>query len=335
MKFSIIIPVYNAEKYLRMCLDSVLAQTERDWECICVDDGSTDGSAAILDEYAAKESRFRVIHKKNEGVCVARNVALGIAQGEWISCLDADDEYAPWRLEEARRIIEREKPDLVRFRTRMSYEKHAIGAELARSGVYSVFDGDEAKKWCWDALMPAGMTCCFVAKRELFEGNGFIPGMRVKEECSVCARIATRVGRVVQSEAVAYIYRLIETSAMQARKTADECISFLDVVGRLMKEDCFSEKSMSRSVYEAMRWRMRTHCESDIVDWVRSHADSFRRGRDIRKAYLALKSAGVFRGCGRRRGRYAPALWWWDLTGQMWIIKAVATIESIIRKARR
>lgn len=178
-KFSVIIPVYNAEKYLRICLDSVLAQTFGDWECICVDDGSTDGSAAILDEYAAKDSRFRVIHKKNEGVCVARNVALGIAQGERISCLDADDEYAPWRLEEAWQIIERENPDLVRFRTKFIDDGCALDGELLRTEERSVFEGDDAKIWCWDCLMPIGMMCGFVAKRELFDGNRFIPGMRV------------------------------------------------------------------------------------------------------------------------------------------------------------
>ena len=81
MKFSIIIPVYNVAQYLRECLDSVLAQTFTDWEAICVDDGSTDGSGAILDEYAAKDWRFRVIHQDNAGVGFARNVALNVARG--------------------------------------------------------------------------------------------------------------------------------------------------------------------------------------------------------------------------------------------------------------
>ena len=66
-KFSIIIPVYNVAPYLRECFDSVLAQTFTNWEAICVDDGSTDGSGEILDEYAARDGRFRVIHQKNAG----------------------------------------------------------------------------------------------------------------------------------------------------------------------------------------------------------------------------------------------------------------------------
>ena len=97
-KFSIIIPVYNVAPYLRECLDSVLAQTFTDWEAICVDDGSTDGSGEILDEYREKVEklggggqRIVVIHQKNAGVSAARNAALDIARGEWFLFLDSDD----------------------------------------------------------------------------------------------------------------------------------------------------------------------------------------------------------------------------------------------------
>jgi glycosyltransferase involved in cell wall biosynthesis len=89
--FSIIIPVYNVAPYLRECLDSVLAQTFTDWECLCVNDGSTDESGAILDEYAQKDPRFRVFHKKNSGVSAARNLGLDNVRGEWVLFLDSDD----------------------------------------------------------------------------------------------------------------------------------------------------------------------------------------------------------------------------------------------------
>lgn len=92
--FSIIIPVYNVEPYLRECLESVLAQTFDDWEAICVNDGSIDGSGAILDEYSVKDSRFLIIHQSNAGVSAARNVALAVAQGEWLTFLDGDDMLA-------------------------------------------------------------------------------------------------------------------------------------------------------------------------------------------------------------------------------------------------
>lgn len=91
MKFSVIIPVYNVEAYLRDCLDSVLKQTFADWEAICVNDGSTDGSANILNEYAARESRIKVVTQPNGGLSAARNAGIDAAEGEYVLFLDSDD----------------------------------------------------------------------------------------------------------------------------------------------------------------------------------------------------------------------------------------------------
>lgn len=88
---SVIVPVYNAEKYLPKCLDSILAQTYKKLEIILVDDGSTDNSGKICDEYALKDSRIKIIHKQNGGVSSARNVALSVAKGEYIGFVDSDD----------------------------------------------------------------------------------------------------------------------------------------------------------------------------------------------------------------------------------------------------
>lgn len=90
-KVSFVIPVYKVEKYLPECLDSVLAQTFMDWEAVCVDDGSPDGCGKILDDYAKRDSRIRIIKQENQGVSAARNKALSVAQGEYICFLDSDD----------------------------------------------------------------------------------------------------------------------------------------------------------------------------------------------------------------------------------------------------
>ena len=90
-KISIIVPVYNTEKYLRRCVDSILAQTFTDFELLLIDDGSSDRSGVICDEYALKDSRVRVFHKENGGVSSARNLGLDNATGEWISFVDSDD----------------------------------------------------------------------------------------------------------------------------------------------------------------------------------------------------------------------------------------------------
>jgi len=95
MTISIIIPVYNTEEYLPICLDSILSQSFKDFEVLLVDDGSKDDSGAVCDAYAAKDSRIRVFHKENGGVSSARNLALEQAKGEWITFVDSDDELLP------------------------------------------------------------------------------------------------------------------------------------------------------------------------------------------------------------------------------------------------
>lgn len=88
---SIIIPVYNSETTLKRCLDSVISQSMSDWELLLVDDGSKDKSSDICDDYAAKDKRFKVFHKKNGGVSSARNIGLNNAKGDWMTFIDADD----------------------------------------------------------------------------------------------------------------------------------------------------------------------------------------------------------------------------------------------------
>ena len=88
---TIIVPVYNAEKYLHKCIDSILTQTYTDFELLLINDGSKDNSGTICNEYAMKDSRIRVFHKENAGVSKARNMGLDNAKGEWITFVDSDD----------------------------------------------------------------------------------------------------------------------------------------------------------------------------------------------------------------------------------------------------
>ena len=115
MKISVVIPVYNAERHVRSALDSVLGQVCSDWECICVDDGSTDGSAAILDEYAARDPRIRAIHKPNGGEGSARNAGMDDATGELIAFLDADDAWHPETLRLVAKTREATGADVIRY----------------------------------------------------------------------------------------------------------------------------------------------------------------------------------------------------------------------------
>lgn len=115
-KVSVIIPVYNVEEYLRECLDSVVKQTLREIEIICVDDGSTDNSLEILKEYAKKDNRITVITQKNLHAGVARNAGLAVAKGEYLSFLDSDDFFELNMLEETYNKAKIDNADIVIFR---------------------------------------------------------------------------------------------------------------------------------------------------------------------------------------------------------------------------
>ena len=113
MKISIIIPVYNKIRYIATILQQVKDQSFADFECLIIDDGSSDGSGAVCDAFAAEDQRFKVFHIPNGGVSHARNVGLDAAQGEYITFIDADDGIKPDYLENLIRCAEESGVDLV------------------------------------------------------------------------------------------------------------------------------------------------------------------------------------------------------------------------------
>lgn len=136
-KLSMIVPVYNTEKYLRECIDSILAQTFRDFELILVNDGSTDGSGAICDEYAIKDPRIQVIHQENGGVTRARKAAMGAASGNWIGFVDSDDWISPDMFEVMLEKAENSEAQIVICDAVLeSANKTQIAGNLADEGFY-------------------------------------------------------------------------------------------------------------------------------------------------------------------------------------------------------
>lgn len=131
---SVIIPIYNVEKYLRRCLDSVKNQTFTDWEAICVNDGSPDNSAAILAEYAAMDARFKIVNKENGGLSDARNAGMAVASGDYILYLDSDDFIHPQTMEIAHTLAVRDGSDIVSFTYDRIYRpqlmvRHVLGMD--------------------------------------------------------------------------------------------------------------------------------------------------------------------------------------------------------------
>ena len=163
---SVIIPVYNVEKYLNQCLDSVIAQTLTDIEIICVNDSSTDGSLGILEEYEKKDKRIRVVTQPNSGAGAARNRGLSMASGKYLSFLDSDDFFEPDMLELAYQKAEEDSADFVVFNSNQYYTDKGKFVEVSwtlrekeippytpfshrqmTDNIFKVFVG-----WAWDKL---------------------------------------------------------------------------------------------------------------------------------------------------------------------------------------
>ena len=170
-ELSIIIPVYNAEKYLPACLDSVLGQSFGDFEVILVDDGSKDGSLVLINEWAQKDGRVKVFHKENGGVSSARNYGLSKASGEYICFVDSDDELPEGALE---KLMARTAPgiDFVMGGYEMFDESGALTYSIEER-VESTLSREDAVKQMYkpDYYIYWGFICSKLYKRSIIEKN--------------------------------------------------------------------------------------------------------------------------------------------------------------------
>ena len=235
--FSIIIPVYNVAPYLRECLDSVLAQTFGDWEAICVDDGSTDGSGAILDEYAAKDARFKVIHQVNAGVSAARNKALDEARGEWVGFLDADDVWAnEWLAEIAAEAGEK----VEWIRTGWTDWNESSGARKSKQSEINGVDGSFFTKNIpslgWHLVSRCSFPFLNFYRLNLLRGIYFSLGIRFREDALFCYEVAAKARTLKIVSATGYFRREREGSATFSRRRRDDSIKLLTAYAKLWND---------------------------------------------------------------------------------------------------
>ena len=248
-RFSIIIPVYNVAPYLRECLDSVLAQTFTGWEAICIDDGSTDGSGRILEEYAGRDSRFKVMHKENGGVASARNLGLAVAVGDWIAFLDADDVWAPWTLEySARAIGENNDADLVRFNTGDFCEGGDLPWNASQSVPFAFNVEDVSKR-----IDPGHVTCFFwgkIYRRDLVAGIKF-ENYKVGEDLLFLMQCIVRARKQIHIKVCCYGYRQRMGSASHSRASERTQRDRLGYITKILQTYDLADKVVDKSLWRS------------------------------------------------------------------------------------
>lgn len=213
MKVSVIIPVYNVEKYLPRCIKSVLDQTYQDLEIILVDDGTKDNSGVMCDEFATKDNRIRVIHKENGGLSSARNAGIEIATGDAIFFLDSDDYISKECIEKMVSLMKENNADI--SIVQMKYISEDVNNECAdiESENIVVMNSERAIE---ESLYQKLYTCCAPAKlyKKVAIGDIRFPLGRISEDLATCHLFLDNAKTIIYSDYYGYYYRQHGSSIM-------------------------------------------------------------------------------------------------------------------------
>lgn len=254
VEISVIIPVYNVEKYLNECIDSVLAQTHTDFELILVDDGSSDRSGQICDEYAVKDNRIKVIHQPNGGVSVARNTGLYEAKCEYITFVDSDDVVLPNYLSVLLKALKDTDSDISSCRSGGLVLKNTYSPEPQTTTCYIV-SGKEASRGAFCvgemfAVHPWGN----MYKRNLWENVRFPVG-KIHEDQAMLPKVYYKAKQCVLVEKKIYCYRHPEGSITNSEfnnkrfediDAIDSCIDFFSDLGEKEIVSCAKKRKLER-----------------------------------------------------------------------------------------
>lgn len=251
IKVSVILPVYNVEKYLRQCLDSIMNQTLEDIEIICVDDGSTDSSAEIIKEYAEKDSRVTALYQENGGAGAARNNGLRHARGKYLSFLDSDDFFACNMLEEAYNCAEQYNADFVVFNSNQYFEDsdcykdanwvvryaelppyQPFNRRAITSNIFKVFVG-----WAWDKLF---------SREFVLKNNLLFQEQRTSNDMLFvfsAVAVADRIAYINTHEALAHQRRDSRDSLSKTKEKSWDCFykALIALRDRLKAEGIYEE----------------------------------------------------------------------------------------------
>lgn len=245
-KYSFIIPIYNVEDYLRQCLDSIVTQQFDDYEAILIDDGSTDSSSVICDEYAERYSQLKAIHKENGGVSSARNAGLDVAKGEWIWFVDADDWIVSSSLSSLCQVI-KNQPDIKAIVFGVNRVLHGLTYNLyTPSSTLSIYSNIE--KFCCN-IPYRGEVWCWLFNRTVIEQKHlrFSEGLKYGEDGEFTFKYIVDVTQILSIPDVFYVQYDRPDSAMNTKFQYSTIINH-EVILRNLIEYVY-ERNISKSKF--------------------------------------------------------------------------------------
>lgn len=260
-QISIIVPIYNVEQYLQSCLDSIIAQTYKDWELLLIDDGSLDKSGAICDEYAKKDVRIRVFHKENGGVSSARQKGQDEARGEYTIHVDPDDWIEPSMLEDLYVKAEEENAELVicDYFVNEGSQQYYIKQKPTK------LDNKVVLRELFQQLH--GSCCNKLVKRACYSGKvNFPKGINCCEDLIWCIQVLKCKPKISYINKAYYHYMITTTNSQSKSISADRSLQDLKML-HVLESLLSSDKDVLRAMYKrtvpyVMKRALKVNCFS-------------------------------------------------------------------------
>lgn len=234
---SIVVPIFNSEKYLEACINSVITQTYQDWELILVNDGSTDSSMAICQKFAHSDSRIKIFSQENKGQAAARNFGLRQATRPYVTFIDADDEIASNTLQDNLAILTTNPQiDCLQYPTYMDY---GTEQQFITSSKQQLIDSDFYERWLNDKYI-SWIVCDKIFKTSIFDRLHFTEGI-IYEDNLLIANLLERINNIYISTEGLYYYYLRENSTMTSshslKKEQDSFFVTSQIADKLLKHN--------------------------------------------------------------------------------------------------
>lgn len=299
---SVVVPIYNVEKYLPTCLDSILAQTLSQIEIIGVDDGSTDGSGQILEEYARKESRIRAIHQANAGLGPARNVGIDIARGQYIGFVDSDDWVHPDMYEKLYEIAKRTDADVVTCGHEI-WTDGALAQTLSHPLAGCMLDSaravDKQRKEMY-GRGPGDMigdpfpvsVCMGIMKRVVFDSARF--ENILSEDAIFDVQAFKAVSKWAISNDCEYCYRKDCQESITRSFSDNKLDAYLTFFKRLM--DLASAEADDKNCILRAQRKITDYARSYVVMVEKSELTHAQKRKEVEKLFTALDGSGLLVG---------------------------------------
>lgn len=323
IKISVIIPIYNAEKYLNKCLDSIISQTYQNLEIIAVDDGSTDNSGLICDQYVQKDKRIRVIHKKQGGVCEARNAGLDVATGDCITFVDNDDFILPDMYSTLVCNMQKFNASI----SMCSYVLYYGGEEEAEKGeglvreltnleALHIFHSRDRI----DMIVPWNK----LYRRELFEGIRYPVGRTFDDEF-ITYKLLWKASKICFTDQKFYYFRQREDSVTHTR-TLKKYTDYLDALiernhyfKEIVKDSELVETDTQFCMEELCNIHFRKDCPQEVKEYYHKEYVSFYQKCTLKKSLSVI-----------RRLRYFAYARMPQIADIVWQLKKKVTCEKLL-----